>query len=41
MFGNSVLRRIFGRKREKVAGGMIRVHIEELRKFYALPNILG
>jgi hypothetical protein len=39
MFGNRVLRRIFGLKREQVAGGWRRLHYEELRNLYALPNI--
>jgi hypothetical protein len=35
-----VLRRIFGSKREKVAGGCRRLHNEELHKLYASPNII-
>jgi len=35
-----VLRRIFGLKREEVAGGWRRLHNEELRNFYASPNII-
>jgi hypothetical protein len=34
MFGNRVLRRIFGPKREEVAGGWSRLHHEELRNLY-------
>jgi len=34
VFENRVLRRIFGRKKEKVAGGWRRLHIEELHNFY-------
>jgi hypothetical protein len=37
---NRVQRRIFGPKREKVAGGWRRLHNEELRNFYASPNII-
>jgi hypothetical protein len=34
-----VLRRIFGPKREEVAGGWRRLHNEELHNLYASPNI--
>jgi hypothetical protein len=37
---NRVLRRMFGPKREEVAGGWRRLHNEELRNLYALPNII-
>jgi len=37
---NRVLRRIFGSKRKKVAGGWIRLHNEELHNLYASPNII-
>jgi hypothetical protein len=37
---NRVLRRIFGPKREEVAGGWRRVHNEELHNLYASPNII-
>jgi hypothetical protein len=37
---NKVLRRIFGPKREEVAGGWRRVHNEELHNLYASPNIV-
>jgi hypothetical protein len=40
VFENRVLRRIFGPKREEVAGGWRRLHNEELRKFYASPYII-
>jgi hypothetical protein len=40
MFENRVLRRIFGPKREEVAGGWISLHNEELRKLYASPDII-
>jgi hypothetical protein len=36
----NVLRRIFGPKREEVAGGWRRLHNEELQNFYASPNIV-
>jgi hypothetical protein len=39
MFQNSVMRRIFGPKREEVVGGWRRMHNEELRNLYASPNI--
>jgi len=35
-----VLWRIFGPKREGVAGSCRRLHNEELHKFYASPNII-
>jgi hypothetical protein len=35
-----VLRRIYGPKREEVAGSWRRLHIEELHNLYALPNII-
>jgi hypothetical protein len=37
---NSLLRRIFGPKREEVAGGWRRLHCEELRNLYASPDIV-
>jgi len=36
-----VLRRIFGPKREVVAGGWRRLPNEELHDFYASPNIIS
>jgi hypothetical protein len=40
VFENRVLRRIFGPKREEVAGGWRRLHNEELHNLYASPNII-
>jgi hypothetical protein len=40
VFGNRVLRKIFGSEREEVAGGWRRLHNEELHDFYASPNII-
>jgi hypothetical protein len=40
VFENRVLRRIFGPKREKAAGGWVRLHNEELHNLYYLPNII-
>jgi hypothetical protein len=40
VFENRVLRRIFGPKREEVAGGWRRLHNEELHNFYASSNII-
>jgi hypothetical protein len=40
MFENRVLRRIFGHKREEVAGGWRRLHNEELHNLYASPNAI-
>jgi len=37
---NRVLRRIFGPKREEVAGGWGRLHNEELHNLYASPDII-
>jgi hypothetical protein len=37
---NRMLRRIFVRKREEVAGGWRRLHNEELRNLYASANII-
>jgi hypothetical protein len=39
MFEIRVLRRIFGPKREEVVGCW-RMHNEELRNFYASPNVI-
>jgi hypothetical protein len=39
VFENRLLRRLFGHKREEVAGGWCTLHNEELRKLYASPNI--
>jgi hypothetical protein len=40
VFDNTVLRRIFGPKREEVAGGWRRLHNEELHNSDASPNII-
>jgi hypothetical protein len=40
VFENRVLRRIFGPKREEVAGGWRRLHNEELHNLYASPSIV-
>jgi len=40
VFENRVVRRIFGPKREKVAGGRRRLHNEELHNLYTSPNII-
>jgi hypothetical protein len=37
---NRVLRRIFGPKREEVAGGWRGLHNEELHNLYTSPNII-
>jgi hypothetical protein len=41
VFENRVLWRIFGSKREEVAGGWRRLRNEELHILYASPNIIG
>jgi hypothetical protein len=40
MCENRLLRRMFGPKREEVAGGCRRLHNEELHDLYASPNIV-
>jgi hypothetical protein len=40
VFENRVLRRIFGPKREEVAGGWRRLHDEELHNLYSSPDII-
>jgi hypothetical protein len=40
VFENRVLSRIFGAKREQVAGGWRKLHNEELHNLYASPNIV-
>jgi len=40
VFENSVLRRIFGPKRDEVTGKWRRLHNEELNDLYASPNIV-
>ena len=38
MFENRVLRRVFGPKRDEVAGEWRKLHNEELNNLYSLPN---
>jgi hypothetical protein len=38
VFENRLLRRIFGPKRDKVAGGWRKLHNEEFHNLYSLPN---
>jgi hypothetical protein len=40
LFENKVLRRIFGPKREEVAGRWRRLQNEELRNLFSSPNII-
>jgi hypothetical protein len=40
MFQNRMLRRIFGTKREEVAGDWRRLHNEEFHNVSASPNII-
>jgi hypothetical protein len=40
VFENRLLRRIFGPKREEVAGGWRRLHNEELHNLYTSPNTI-
>ena len=41
MSENSVLRRIFGRKRDEVTGEWRKLTNEELNYLYSSPNIMG
>jgi hypothetical protein len=38
VFKNRVLKRIFGRKRNKVTGGLRKMHNEELHNMYSSPR---
>ena len=40
MFENRVLRTVFGPKRDEVTGEWRKLHNEELRDLYSLPNIV-
>jgi len=40
VFENRVLRRVFGPKRDEVTGKWKKLHNEELRDLYSLPNIV-
>jgi len=40
VFEKRVLRRVFGSKREEVTGEWRKLHNEELRDLYSLPNIV-
>jgi hypothetical protein len=40
VFENRALKRIFGPKREEVAGSWKRLHNEELHNLYASPNVV-
>jgi len=40
VFENRVLRRVFGPKRDEVTGECRKLHKEELRDIYSLPNIV-
>jgi truncated hemoglobin YjbI len=40
VFENRVLRKIFGLKRDEMAGGWRKLH-EQLRNFYSSPNIIS
>jgi hypothetical protein len=40
VFENRMLRRIFGPKRDEVAGGWRKLHNEELHNLYSTPSII-
>jgi hypothetical protein len=40
VFENSVLRRIFGPKRDELTGGWRKLHNEELHNLYSSPSII-
>ena len=40
VFGNGVLRTIYGAKRDEVTGEWRKIHIEELNDLYCSPNIV-
>jgi hypothetical protein len=40
VFGNRVLRRVFGPKRDEVTEELRKLHHEELNDLYSLPNIV-
>jgi hypothetical protein len=40
VFGNRVLRRIFGPRRDEVTGGWRKLHNEELHNLYSSPSII-
>jgi hypothetical protein len=41
VFGNRVLRRIFGPKRDEVTGEWRKLHSEELHNLYSSPDIIS
>jgi hypothetical protein len=41
VFENSVLRNIFGSRRNQVSGGRRKLHIEKLHNLYSSPNIIN
>jgi hypothetical protein len=40
VLNNRVLRRLFGSKREEVAGAWRRLHNEELHNLYSFPHVI-
>jgi hypothetical protein len=41
VFENSVLRRIFGPKRDEILGSWGKLHGDQLHTWYSSPNIIG
>ena len=40
MFGDRILRRIFGSRRDEVTGELMKLHNEDLNDLYSSPNIV-
>jgi hypothetical protein len=41
VFGNMVLKKIFGQKKDELTGGWRKLHNEELHDLYSLPSVIG
>jgi hypothetical protein len=40
VFGNRVVRRIFGLKRDEVTGGLRKLHNEDIHNLYTTPSVI-